>query len=160
MSCLSSMEKGWDYHPRVGLVIGGGMEGGSYLDKVERSSDNGVTFQELPKLKHKTKGLCLVIVDNERIFFAGGIKRLGQILKTAYMLNLTESDEGWRKLDPMSFARYYHTCGKVGPELVAKRIVVVGGCFDLKCLSIRKSVEIYTVATESWNNGKQGLLRK
>ena len=163
--CLIDLrkDKGWDYHPKVGLVIAGGKEG-SYLDKVERSSDNGVTFQELPKLPNIIISLCLVIVDNERIFIAGGLRPSGQILKTAYMLNLTESDEGWRKLDPMSFVRYYHTCGKVGPDHVAKKIVVVGGCNDQAmgwsngmCQTRLKSVEIYTVASGSWENGKHGL---
>ena len=45
----------------MGLVIAGGKEGGTYLDNVERSSDYGATFQELP-----------VIVDHERIFTVSG----------------------------------------------------------------------------------------
>ena len=161
--CLIDLrkDKGWDYHPKVGLVIAGGKEG-SYLDKVERSSDNGVTFQELPKLPNIIIALCLVIVDNERIFTAGGhtVHPSGKVLSNAYMLNLTESDEGWIELQSMSFPRFLHTCGKVGPELVAKRIAVVGGCNDGNCQMILKSVEIYTVASGSWDTGKQGLLRK
>ena len=136
-------------------MVAGGRVGKRYLDKVERSSDSGVTFQELQKLPNIIIALCLVIVDNERIFIAGGhtVHPIGAALNNAYMLNLTESDKGWIELHSMRFPRFMHACGKVGPELVTKRIVVVGGCNDGMCQVPRKSVEIYHVATGSWETG-------
>ena len=143
----------------MGLVIAGGRktQSGPYLDNVERSLDHGATFQELPNLPNKIIALCLVIVDSERIFTAGGYK--GPALNNAYMLNLTESEKGWKELQSMSFPRFRHACGKVGPENVAKKIVVVGGCNDGSCQTQTrlKSVEIYTVDSGSWENGKHGL---
>ena len=154
----------------MGLVIAGGRKGGygqwTYMDNVERSSDHGVTFQELPNLPNKIISPCVVIVDPERIFTAGGYTVHPQpaVLNNAYMFNLTESEKGWIELLPMSFPRYVHTCGKVGPDHVAKKIVVVGGCKDQAmgwsngmCQTRLKSVEIYTVASGSWENGKHGL---
>lgn len=76
------------------------------------------------------------------------------------MLNLTEPEKGLKGLQSMRFPRFLNACGKVGPENVAKQIVVVGGCADANCQALRQSVEIYTVTSGSWENGKQGLFIK
>ena len=147
--------------PWVGLVIAGG-KASSHLKQVERSLDYGRTFQELPQLPNIISALCLVIVDKERIFTAGGFTPhpSSTVLNTAHMLYLTESSRGWVELQSMSYPRWIHTCGKVGPELNPEKIVVVGGCKDGSCHTRLKSVEIYTIATGSWETGKQGSPRE
>ena len=126
------------------------------MKEVERSLDYGRTFQELPQLPNKISSLCLVVVDKERIFIAGGFTPhpISTILNTAYMINLTESSRGWLELLPLSLKRYAHTCGKVGPELNPEKIVVVGGCNDGGCRTRLNSVEIYTIDTGSWETGR------
>ena len=132
------------------------------MNQVERTLDYGRTFQELPQLPNIIHALCLVIVDKERIFTAGGFTPhpSSTVLNTVHMLDLTESSRGWVELQPLSLPRYAHTCGKVGPELNPEKIVVVGGCNDGSCHTRLKSVEIYTIATGSWETGKQGSPRE
>ena len=79
--------RGWDYHPTVGLVLSGGVEcRGCGIEcricesiaGVERTTDSGSTFEELKSwgpwglYQH-----CLKIVDEDRLFVAGGINRVG-----------------------------------------------------------------------------------
>ena len=100
-------------------------------------------------------GLCLVIVDKDWIFTAGGHTwhPEGKVLNNAYMLNLKVSNAGWREVPSLSYPRFLHTCSKVGSDLVADKIVVVGGCYDGNCHNRLNSVEIFTVATGSWESG-------
>ena len=93
----------WDSHPDVGYVTAGGYNAwsGSYADAfkvskiVERSTDNGSSFQTLPDIPYGCSaiisgqcdtsgsgsgglfGACLVIIDSNTIFIAGG--RMGMI---------------------------------------------------------------------------------
>ena len=55
----------------MGLVIAGGYDGRSNMDKVERSVDFGATFEANEPLPKAVNGACLVIVDH-RIFVIGG----------------------------------------------------------------------------------------
>ena len=70
---------GFDFHPTVGLIIACGY--GQRLGQsngVERSVDYGVTFQELEHIPKQIPGyysyFCLVIVDKNTFFIAGGDK--------------------------------------------------------------------------------------
>ena len=69
------MQREWrafDYSAEVGLVIAGGYDGASNMDRVERSVDFGATFEAAAEpLPKAVNGACLVIVDH-RIFVIGG----------------------------------------------------------------------------------------
>ena len=71
---LSSRWRAWDFHPEVGLFMAGANSITS--DKVEISENGGLTFRKLPDVPYTNKvyGACAVIIDEERIFIAGGIK--------------------------------------------------------------------------------------
>ena len=65
--------RAFDYSESVGLVIAGGYNGTSNMDRVEQSSDFGATFGAAPEmaLPAAVNGACLVVVDH-RVFVIGG----------------------------------------------------------------------------------------
>ena len=63
--------RAFDYSPGLGLVIAGGYDGKTNMDKVERIADFGATFEAGEPLPKAVNGACLVIVDH-RVFVIGG----------------------------------------------------------------------------------------
>ena len=66
--------RAWDFHPDVGLVLAGGVEGGSMIqiDGVEISEDYGITFRELAPLPKTIYVGCAVIVNESTVYHIGG----------------------------------------------------------------------------------------
>ena len=63
----------YDFHPNVGLMVAGGNQISTTRDKVERSMDFGGTFQEFGTYPGGRRIMyCLVIIDENTIFGAGG----------------------------------------------------------------------------------------
>ena len=69
--CLSWW-KAWDYNPKAGLVMAGGSE--PPKSKTVEISVDGKNFTQLPDIPFgwNQQGGCLVIIDEETVFFAGG----------------------------------------------------------------------------------------
>ena len=64
--------RAWDYNPQVGLVMAGSQN--PRTRNVEMSQDGGKNFTDLPMLPGRNQyGACLVIIDDETVFYAGGI---------------------------------------------------------------------------------------
>ena len=66
--------RAWDFNPQVGLVLAG--SNGPNSDTVEISENGGITFRQLDDIPYTNKfhGACVVIIDEETIFVAGGFK--------------------------------------------------------------------------------------
>ena len=76
--------RGWDFTPEVGLIMGSSWDCRApcsqgltkYSKIVERSTDYGQTFQNLSDVpyggQYGMNGACVVIVDEETVFMAGG----------------------------------------------------------------------------------------
>lgn len=75
-------ERAWDFSPEIGvLVIAGGENSSSYLDRVEMSDNLGDSFTELAPLPKSLKNGCLVIAGRT-IFHAGGrTSKVNDVLK-------------------------------------------------------------------------------
>ena len=115
---------------------------------VEMSHNNGKNFTSFPIIPYGRNqyGACLVIVDDETVFYAGGYtsKNMRTVLKkkllyivhfftadnarlyanTAF-LNLTSQE--WTSGPQMTTARWGHTCSLITKTNGDKEIVIVGG---------------------------------
>ena len=70
---ISRIAAGSDHHPSVGMVIAGGWDMASnFFDVVERSTDSGATWSDLPQLPKKISYPCLVIIDDKTLALTGG----------------------------------------------------------------------------------------
>ena len=65
-------DRAHDFHPDVGLVVAGGVSGGTTLNKAVISTDHGKTFRNLARLTRPLKVACLVIINGTTFFIAGG----------------------------------------------------------------------------------------
>ena len=84
-----SWGRAWDFTPEVGLIMGSAWDCQvpcsqgltKYSTIVERSTDYGQTFQNLSDVPYGNargmNGACMVIIDEETAFMAGG--RFGKI---------------------------------------------------------------------------------
>ena len=59
----------FDFHDAVGFVLAGG---GSNRDRIERSLDYAVSFEELAPMPEGRRDACLTIVDDNTVYVAGG----------------------------------------------------------------------------------------
>ena len=68
--------RGWDYSEQVGLIMAGSISPPTRT--VEMSTDGGVSFQSLADIpwgaptEPETAGPCVVILDENTAFIAGG----------------------------------------------------------------------------------------
>ena len=126
------------------------------IDRVERTADSGSTFEELKSLRVGAGGLyqhCLKIVDEDRLFVAGGwvgwrLPGAGMVRRTAIMYRF--STDSWTRLNPMTHEREGHTCSLVENHSAQKQIVVTGGWDGFYVLD---SVEIWDLDTGLWHAG-------
>ena len=153
--------RGWDYHPTVGLVLSGGVECRGCgvgcrrcesIAGVERTTDSGSTFEELKSWG--AWGLyqhCLKIVDEDRLFVAGGLNsRVPRRRASMYRF----STDSWTALNPMIHRRAGHTCSLVENHGAQKRIVVTGGWDGYYAdWVVLDSVEIWDLDTGLWQAG-------
>ena len=67
-----SFWRAWDYKPQVGLVMAGSQQPKSRT--VEMSHNGGNNFTSFPIIPYGRNqlGACLVIVDDDKVFYAGG----------------------------------------------------------------------------------------
>ncbi len=110
-----------DYNAAFGLVMANGDPGNSNL--VETTND-GVQFGELPSLPLDYIGFnyaCLVAVDDDRLFFAGGDTSASE---RAFMYSRSTGE--WTDLARMTFGRFRHSCGLVETSERGLEIVVAG----------------------------------
>ena len=158
--------RGWDYHPTVGLVLSGGVECRGCgvecrrcesIAGVERTTDSGSTFEELKSwgpwglYQH-----CLKIVDEDRLFVAGGMNRVGGGDKMREASMYRFSTDSWTALNPMTHWRAGHTCSLVENYGGQKQIVVTGGWkgyYYYGVPVVLDSVEIWDLDTGLWQAG-------
>ena len=84
---LCSKNRNWDFQPGAGLIVAGSQA--PHSKYVERSVDRGQSFQSLPDLPYgPNKGhsaLCVTIIDDNTVFFAGGVfSKEVSVLMTTY----------------------------------------------------------------------------
>ena len=79
---LSRRYRGWDFNPQAGLgtlVLAGGLNPSSW--SIEISQNGGGTFRQVADLPYannkKLYGSCVVVIDHETVFVAGGIRSKG-----------------------------------------------------------------------------------
>ena len=144
--------RGWDYHPTVGLVISGGLwcseRSCESIDRVERTTDSGSTFEELAPLPNYLNHHCLKIVDEDSLFVAGG-ETTRTTRREAFMYRF--STDSWTALNPMTHGRKGLACSLVENQSAQKQIVVTGGYGDDE--GVLDSVEIWDVDTGLWLAG-------
>ena len=123
---------------------------------VERSIDNGSSFQALPDIPYGSGyGMafaCLVIIDDNTVFLAGG--RMGKLLSRGFITSHINSKKGaeankiflfvgpeyyadtyfldltsnvWTPGPTMSYKRNFPTCSLITQQSGQKEIVIVGG---------------------------------
>ena len=73
---VSRRYRAWDFNSQVGLVLAGSSAPGS--NTVEISENGGLTFRQLADIPYANKlsGACVVIIDYETVFIAGGIRSM------------------------------------------------------------------------------------
>ena len=89
---------------------------------------------------------CLVVVDDQTMFLAGGTSTTLVGSKRAFVYK-KESDS-WTEMRSMTVGRQYHSCGY---DSINGEIVVAGGVNDAYPLN---SVEIFMVESLSWRDGE------
>ena len=101
-----------------------------------------------PQLPLSLSGHCVVKVDDDQIFTAGGY---GQpFLKDTFYLQIQNNT--WQSITPMQQGRYGHVCGKVLSSFNDIQIVAAGG------LRVDKA-ELYLYQKQYWINGPD-MMRK
>ena len=104
-------------------------------DKMERTQDYGVTWEEMVALPKPIFGHCLVIVDENTIFIAGGNP---DSKKDTYLLDLNTNL--WTSGPQMRVDRSFFGCSLFTSSGKSK-IAMVGG--------FTKEMDIYDIATKS-----------
>ena len=144
---------------------------------MEISENGGLSFRKLPDIPYASRlyGACVVIIDEERVFIAGGIKSRDYSCFANMRLNITpclcdsipETDEFytntaflnltsnvWTTGPSLTNARYYHTCSLVTLDSGEKEIVVVGGVSTADNCTQLRDVEIINLDTNVVRAGK------
>ncbi len=135
---------GWASDASWGLVVSGG-DGLTTYDTVERTLD-GTTFEQLAPLPSPRRRHCMAIIDDTRLFVAGGYRFNEMDEALVY-----ESGSGaWTEVSPMPTPRYNHVCGVVAGADDTTDIVISGGYDGRDFLSL---VEIYNVEGDAWRTG-------
>ena len=93
---------------------------------------------------------CLVIVDDETFFVAGGETETG-ISADVYQYSTYQG--GWYEMNSLSTPRRYPNCGKVKSGALDETEIVVAGGWDDENLN---TVEIYNVETQQWRMAGKG----
>ena len=101
-----------------------------------------------PDLPLPLSGHCIVKIDQNHIFSAGGYGQ--QFLKEAFIMQTLNGS--WETISPMFDGRYGHICGKVLSSFNHIQIVAAGG------LRINK-VEIYLHQKQYWIYGPEMIQR-
>ena len=120
------------------------------IDRVERTVDYGLTFEELAPLPYDLIQHCLKIVDEDSLFVVGGMYSSDTSRREAFMYRF--STDRWTALNPMSQGREGMTCSLVENLGAQKQIVVTGG-YNEGNNEILDSVEIWSLDTGLWQDG-------
>ena len=116
-------------------------------------TQDGITFESLANYPNQDVSWaadddgCLVILDEKNLFLAGGGSGHGSGYdsRKAYIYN--KDSNAWRAVSDMTRSRKYHSCGLVKSDS-GDEVVVVGG------YGAPRSVEIFSISTETWRSGK------
>ena len=124
----------------MGLVMSGGHlntgSGDFTSDKMQRTQDYGVTWEEMVALPKPMYGHCLVIVDENTIFIAGGGP---SSKKETYLLDLNTNQ--WTPGPQMRVDRSFFGCSLFTSSSGETKIALVGG--------FTKQTDIYDIATKT-----------
>ena len=114
---------------------------------------DGVSFERLaeypnPDVTSYDAG-CLVVIDDNTFFLAGGTS--GSDRAFIY----TRGNDSWREVESMIAPREGHSCGIIKSQIgTGKDIVVAGGRTKANnTVTPNRSVEIFSVDTETWRQG-------
>jgi len=142
---------GVTYNLVFGLVMAGGWNRTKYLETVEYTR-NGIYTDFLAPLPEAHAGNCLVLVDFNTLFLAGGYggSAIGYTNKTFI---LDRRINVWSRMADMPTGRSVMSCGLVGsgPGFGDKEIVVAGGT---NIGNARDYVEIFNIANNVWRTAQ------
>ncbi len=133
---------GYAHSSDWGMVSSGGQNGdGEFLGTVLQTRD-GSNFDFLPDLPEVAHSHCLTVIDETRLFAAGG--RLDRV----YIFDA--NDSAWSDVGALpSGSSLYLVCGVVRDtnDGRALKVVVAGAGSDLD------AVDIYNLETMQWQDG-------
>ncbi len=133
-------DAGFDYHPQGwGLVIAGGLDDRTFRTSVSafHTVDDGASFASLAPMPEPGRRYnCLVVVDDNTLFVAGGFPTYSSAL--VYY----KSIDSWFEQAEMPTPRMRHGCGLVGGQ----DVVVAGGAFD----RVHDTADIFNMETRKW----------
>ena len=149
-------EHATDYTDSFGLAM-------AHIGNPLEVTQDGINFELLdnsdypnPDVPASDNG-CLIILDEKNLFLAGGYANgpdgnccAGS--PKAYIYN--KDANGWRTVSNMAEPREQHSCGLV-PSTSGDgyEVVVVGGGGDETARETKKSIEIFSIKTETWRPG-------
>ena len=122
------------------FILGGNAYGIVLDTAIVYQQDNG--FTEGGKLPHQVYFPCLATVNETHVFLAGGYGGDGIYYSDAHLLEVATWT--WTEVAGMGVARYEHSCGRVGRDIVA-----VGGYQE----DARRTSEIFNLGILAWRYG-------
>lgn len=162
---LNRVARGSDYSEQVGLIMAGSISPPSRT--VEISTDGGVSFQNLTDIpwgeptEPETAGPCVVILDEDTAFIAGGADGVSTNRTShcdTYLLDLNTKQ--WTQGPNMTHCRFWHSCSLITNATSGEREVVIVGGTDQqrenRCQYI-KEVEIVNLDTMQVRNGETNM---
>ena len=125
------------------MIMSGGEAGYPGSASVTYTSD-GEIFGYLPSMPESRVGHCMVALDGDDLFVAGG-----------YIDNQTffyhHDSEEWEKVEDMPTPRSSHACAMVHNEEGEQEVIVVGGYDEDDLIN---TVEIYNIPSGKWRGGQ------
>jgi len=136
----------FDFDKDVGFVLAGG---GSNRDRVERSLDYAVSFEELEPMPEGRRGGCLTIVDDNTVYVGGGTANNNRPARSAYTLNIETNQWTARTNIPHDYR--WFDCNKVELPNGEKEVYFVGG---FPWGGNAREVQIFNLASDQWRKAK------
>ena len=141
-------ELAYDFDPNWGLILSGGYDADDTIQTTVVSTKDGANFGSISPMPVGVVRHCLVIVDDETFFVAGGETGTG-ISADVYQYSTYQG--GWYEMNGLSTPRRYPNCGKVRNSNDIE--IVVAGGWNVENLN---TVEIYNVETQQWRMAGKG----
>merc|ERR1712106_470739 len=124
-------------------VTGGYYASGHLLSSTEELTGN--TWHSSTPLPTPLDSHCMVKINSSHVFIAGGLDHNGYSTTAAYLYSSTS---GFTTLPSMAKPKHYHACGVLGTD-----VWVGGGRTEGTGGGVLKTVETFSLASESWSKG-------
>jgi len=132
------------------IISGGWGDDGSDLKTTEiRRKDGSWEYFELD-LPEPNWGHCMVTIDSNRIFLAGGRRDTIMGLSSVYIYNKMNQSIGWERKQYLNIGRWSHSCSLIYDSEQNPFVIVAGGAWESGRLV---SSELFDLRTETWSDG-------